>query len=750
MPQNEIKDPFLYDANAPTIKRDGTEIIDPFVGKDAPLAKPPGNSIQAVMEPIVAMGSGIAGTIAGGIGGLAALTTSGPGSRVDRAVDTAESIQSAMQFEPGTQAGDKGVENVANTAKAIAGTINNALANLVDLLDKQVDSERRPAVPREELPHNQLDFSNAIRDEGISRALGDVGFEIGGPAGGTIGEVLPEAVGSLAGVAGRGSKTANRISDAAGDVASDSSLFPESQFGRLDTPDQPNVGRPAVDEPVDFTPREPEAVRIAGDVRRGKTSAAADVDPDLDVLAAADELGVDLNPGHYSNNLAFQEVERAIKVNARSGLEAKERRALIEIGNRADELVERIGGARDKAGLSQEISDEITGTIKQLGDDAEVGYKAVNDAIPQQTRVDIKGNENSAVQSYLDNRLSELGGDESLLALSEKQLLKLVNGEANPTYGALDTVRRNVGNGFQKNRGVFKDDDGATLRRVYGALSEDQQNVARAFNVGDTYSDARGLVATRKTLEDQAVALFGKDLSQSLVPKMKSAGDALTKADVSKFNKLMLQLPEGRRAEVAATLLNDIFTSGSRRGGAIGQGFVAGFEMLNRNPTAKAAFFRYLPEGAEQRFNLIGKVYTSIIRSNQKPLGNPSGSAGPILAALDDPGSLGKIYQGVKKVAAAEGAGNLVGVPGVGGAGAIGAILAAKRTPVLVAADDFLSSPAFNRAIREAAQGNTDVADQVISNSAQFKKWATTINPGDARRIAAVGFIAWLSEEGEQ
>ena len=78
---------------------------------------------------------------------------------------------------------------------------------------------------------------------------------------------------------------------------------------------------------------------------------------------------------------------------------------------------------------------------------------------------------------------------------------------------------------------------------------------------------------------------------------------------------------------------------------------------------------------------------------------------------------------------------------------AIGSLIIKQRTPVIVAADQMLSSPEFTRAIGWAIDGDIVTANRIIENSPPFKKWLATTTPDVKRRIATTGIIAWLSSE---
>ena len=336
----------------------------------------------------------------------------------------------------------------------------------------------------------------------------------------------------------------------------------------------------------------------------------------------------------------------------------------------------------------------------------------------------------------------DLGGDESLLTKSEKTLKALVDNNQLPTYAALDRVRKNVGEGFRR-RGVFADDESGTLERVYAALSKDQLSAAEGFGVGEKLKQAQKLVADRKGLESQMIQIYGKNLQGSLISKITTSANALTKGDAAQIRKLMQSVPENLRQDVATSVLDDIFTAGTRNKASLGQGFVKAYEGLNRSPTAKTELFKHLPKEAARRFELIGKVATGIFKS--KALENTSKTARDVIAAMDDGGMFGKIYQTSKKIAAAEALTSSVGFPGAGATGVIGATLARSKKSANAAADELLSSDKFARAVKTAAIGKQKQSDNIIKKSAEYKRWARTASPEDIAKINKLGFVAWLT-----
>ena len=662
----------------------------------------------------------VTGATALPISGLAGIIAAIPDGRAP--AEAVEEVQRTLTFQPRTETGQAISAGLGGIVETGAKAVRAPFAGLAAAVQPSPEAAR--------------ETFGRVLEEGIGPTAGGAVLEAGGgPLLATGVRIIPEAIATILGTKGLKPRPEVPRIEA-----------PRAAAPRL-TPTEPavSVGRPGLDVPVDFTPPiSPES--IVASLKKGKPKAVAEaVFPDKQIIESAQRLGVDLNPEHYSTNVAFQDVARALKSKPGSKLEAAERVATQRLSTVADDLVEEIGGSIDKASVSESIRSQVVNSIDDLQTQANIAYDKVKQSIPAQTRV-----EPGLMREFIDQKIADFGGDVSLLSSAEKKLLNMLKRKEPPTYAALDRLRRDVGDGFNKRRGPFADESDGNLRQIYGVLSEAQNGIAASFGVGDLYAGARQLIVKRKGIEDSAVQLFGRNLSNSLVPQIRSTAVALSKGDVSRLNRLLEALPENRRVEVSATILGELFATGSRRGGALGQGFVSTFQSLNRNKAAKAALFENLPAASRKRFDDIGRVFSGIIKANQKPLSNPSGTAAGIIRSLDDASALSRIYDVGKRAAVAEGISTAVGIPGAGTAGTIGAVLAKGRTPVSVAADEMIASVAFKDAIQESITGTAAKADQIIQNSPQFKKWVGTVDQATAREIGTLGFISWLISEENQ
>lgn len=493
---------------------------------------------------------------------------------------------------------------------------------------------------------------------------------------------------------------------------------------------------------ADIPPEAKEYQNLVDDIRKGKEQKVAQqVLPDQEILDSAERLNVDLNPSHYSTNRAFIEVEQSLKSGTPgSRLGGVEEQAIVDTGRRADDLIKDLSGDIDKSLTDLKVKTEVQKNIANLNRKSDIAYASVNKAIPRPTKVVPEDS-----RKYMQQRLEDLGGDEALLTTAEKQLKRLTDSGRNPTYGSLDQVRRNVGDALGKNRGPFKDDERGVLEQMYKVLSNDQQGVADSFGVGAEYALGRKLVFGRKNLENKAVELFGKDVEGgTFLPKLRTASAALTKGDISGFNKIMNALPPNRRKEVAATTLNEIFTQGSRTGGDLGQGFVNAFASLNRNQGAKDALFKHLPIGARKRFDDIGRVSTGIFKSKAFQNNSRTAIANSLIQSMDDGTFWGKVMTTGKDVAVGTGIGMFFGGPGAGAAtGLVKGLLTPKGKSRITAGDAMLTSPRFKNAIQDAIKGDVQKSNS-FTKTQVFKNWLTQQSPDIKKEVAAIGLVPWL------
>lgn len=489
--------------------------------------------------------------------------------------------------------------------------------------------------------------------------------------------------------------------------------------------------------------------------------------PDPKVLKSAAALGVEekLLPSQFSQNQAFIEIEQGLASIPGSKLSAQQKEVTKVVAQKADDLITDFGGVIDKSALSAKVKDQMIKTIDNLDLESEKLYDVINETIPKRQIVNMDN-----VISSINNQAKDLGGAENLDAF-EKKILSLSRGKSTAgitsegirgtttrggaTYSLIDKERKKIGNALRKGQGVYKDESSAALSKMYGLLTEAQEEVAKEHGMGEVWSSAKSLVQQRKSLEEESINVLGKDLAGAIMPKVGAAIKKLTTGDYKDFDKIVRSLPKENRQEVVLSALNDAFTMGSRAEKQLSApGFVDWMEGLSRNKESKKRIYRELPRAARVRLENLFRVAKGMRNASKERI-----TTGRITALLDNfsdnGGMISKLYQTGKKVSVAEGATTAIGIPGAGTTGVIvDALSKRNKDPIAKAADNLLSSPEFQRAAKLTASSNVKTrsaklaADKALAKSERAKMWVSLL-PSDAKReVARVGILSYL--EGEE
>lgn len=481
---------------------------------------------------------------------------------------------------------------------------------------------------------------------------------------------------------------------------------------------------------------------------------AADAAPDKQILDAAGRIGVadKLIPSQYSGSQAYREIEQGLASIPGSQLNAQQKEAYAAVAQKADDLITQYGGTTDKSALSDRFKQQGLDTIADLEQKSDALYNQVSASIPATTQT-----APTSTIGLLTGKIAELG-DRSLLSAAERRTLaslSRVDGAGNPvapTYAALDLIRKEVGSGL-RGAGRFKDTESGALRRLYGALSEDQQRTADAAGVGQAFNAAKALVAQRKNVEDGLTQVLGKDLTGALSSTFGNSVKQLGAGNFKSFDKIIEQIPQNMRQEAVLTSLNDAFTAGSRAEKQMSApGFVDWYGGLQRNDAARQRLQKYLPIGASQQ---LDDIY--IVAKGMRDASKERITTGRISALLDnfanEGGMLGKLWDVGKKVGAAEGITTGLGIPGAGTVGVIASTLNKQKTPIAEAAGNLLASQRFKDTInafsRSGGTGAANVAAQEkrLMRTPVYQKWASALGDESKARVAAVGPLAYLTEQ---
>ena len=539
--------------------------------------------------------------------------------------------------------------------------------------------------------------------QGMEKASGDLGYDIQGPFLGALMTALPTAVLSVLGLKGV-RKMPGGSKPAANNLQGDAAV-----------------------------------TSIRDNMKNNNAQGVANqVNPDLNIVGAANELDIDLPASSYSQNIDYINAEQALKSQPDSNINRVETNAIEKLQRHANDLIESSGGEIDKGILDAKLREFYATEIEGLGAEAGPLFDQVRDTIPPDTQIPANN-----VRAHIAMQTQNLGNDK-LLNASEKQLKGLVGPDADSpaTYAGIDRVRGEVGRGYE-GMGPFGKDNVPDLEKTYGMLAKDQMKVAENFGVSEALESANKITTAQKELQKQFQSVYGRQLTGSAITQIKSAANQLITGNAAPFRKLMAAVPGDMRQAVAATMLNDIFSAGSR-GGKFGGGFRTAYAGLLKNKSAKDELFKYLPTDAGNRFDNMGKVATGLYNAIDKA--NHSKSARDIMFAMDDGSAFKKLTSGGSQMAAAEGLTQSVGFPGVGAA-LVGAkaYMGGVKTNRLAEADKMVVSPRFSQAIKVAMKANTKKGDAFITNAPVYKKWFATTTKAEQAEITKLGFVTWLT-----
>lgn len=460
---------------------------------------------------------------------------------------------------------------------------------------------------------------------------------------------------------------------------------------------------------------------------RAQKILAGESAPDAETIEAAKRLGIDdnLQADHVTTNQSFRELSQAIKSIPGSAARAQEIEGLQAIGKRADDLITELGGTKDLSTLSDNIKTQMLKTGDELDNAANGLYTQIRENIPTGTRASVPN-----TLAFIEDRVATLGGRENLSAL-EKSIVKKLSpktvseteqvpgrpgvtsptirvsqNEVQPLYGLVDDVRKTVGQAARMN-GPFKDADTGLAKKLYELITTDQEAAVKPLGMTEVVDAAKAAVRARKSLEDDTISLFGKNLGNSIVGNLAGGTMALGKGDTSKFVKMINAIPANLRQETTASALNYAFGKATQNGSLNFNTFARWYEGLQRNKQAREAVMANLPKEGRQSLEDLYKISNGVASASKERI--VTGRLNAITKELEGTDTaMQRIYDAARKaggIAAAEAATSSVGAPGVGLASGITSALMKSKPDVLKAADKLISDPAFISMAKSSVKG---------------------------------------------
>jgi hypothetical protein len=298
----------------------------------------------------------------------------------------------------------------------------------------------------------------------------------------------------------------------------------------------------------------------------------AQVNPEA--AAAAQRLNIDVPFDVLSDNPQVRNavgLTRALVAGEAEAAWETTTRAVIQ---RADEVSQQfdarfISGRPATGATSQNILDNLTNTRDTLKANSKVIYDRIDGIeggadglVPKSTIIDL-----SNLERTLQKVMTEVG--DKGLSSKEKELLELAT-QPGVTYGRLLREKSLIGKaqaGLESPYGSMAEAD---LKRLYGALAQDQLDNVGAIAGEEVRRELRGanlMTAKRKALEKRIIGAFGKEVDGSVAQKMQSAISTAATGDAAAFNRLMKVVPQELQKETVATALASV-TAGKAAGRA--------------------------------------------------------------------------------------------------------------------------------------------------------------------------------------
>jgi len=483
--------------------------------------------------------------------------------------------------------------------------------------------------------------------------------------------------------------------------------------------------------------------------------------PDAKTVAAAKRLGIDeyLQPDHVTTNQAYRELAQAVKSIPGSEARAAEMQGLEAVGQRAERLIDEIGGTTDVSTLDASVKARMQATQAALEKQADDLYARVRTEIPTKAEAPATN-----VLGFIKQRADELGGEANLTPMEKKIIARLTPKAGSktetvasdpaqaglmlpgwkptqqvttqtlkqPTYALLDDVRKDVG-AASRMMGPFKDADTGLAKKLYSLITEDQAAVVGSHGATDLFNAAKASVAVRKGLEDDLVSLFGKTLDGSIVGDLSGAVRTVAQGDTSKLLRLLKAVPENQRQEVMAAGLASAFRTAGTRGPINFTTYAKWYEGLLRNKQAYAAVMSNLPPPARKQISDLYRVSRGISAASRERI-----TTGRIMAVADEfkaaDNLAGRLYETAKQSAIGASVGTAAGAvmgPGVGAAVA-SALTRGAKPNAIKAADALIASPEFAQMVR--AGGDPAAKARRFAYSKPFTRYIRAV--GSPRELS--------------
>jgi len=510
-----------------------------------------------------------------------------------------------------------------------------------------------------------------------------------------------------------------------------------------------------------------------------KVAEAVEVDPEI--AQAAKDLGIDIADvpeNVLSSNENFRSLFGAVQSLPGSSLGANKKRLLQKLAEKAENIVDEVGGEVGNVSSSIKLQKDMKQMIDDMSDIEEIAYKKdLLDKIGASTEINPK-----VVMRTLNKRMAETGFEgltplekkifsrlapkvtTQTISKSRKGAFDFASGgrkvipavtetiTKNPTWTRIDDLRKEL-NKARFNKGEFKDMAAGELDLYTGLVRADQKALAESLGLGDNFEAAMNMTKIKKQTQESMQVLFGKALDKSLRKTLTPAVTNLAKGDIKEFTRFAKALPARDRSNMLTGVIGDFMINSKGADSLLDAAkFSKWFNDLSAKPEAKNALFSQLEPQAVQKIEAMGKLSSAIKRAGEDAITTGRiNSIGEAFKVSND--IVETLLDGGVKAAATTAA--VQGSPGFGAL--VGRMLkSAPKDDLAAKTAKVLGSPKFQKLVADMSS-NADPKiiakqDEAVKSSKAWKDYISKLPIPEADKIQLLNtsVVSFLSGEEER
>ena len=476
-----------------------------------------------------------------------------------------------------------------------------------------------------------------------------------------------------------------------------------------------------------------------------------------EAAAAAARLGIDLPPDVLSDNPLLKNAAAMTRDIKASEAAARFEVVVTEAAQAADEAMAAINGSPDLASVSERVLSSLTATQTALKNGARSLYDDVDAQVPKSALA----TPNNTTR-LLSDLTDELGGLDNLSSNERLLFDKLTNPDTPLTYAALVRLKQDIGRGLERGQGPYGDVNQGALKRLYGALAEDQLLTVEQIGGPELRSQLRlanQTTAKQKAFEKRIVSAFGKDLEGSIASKLRQSITAGTRGDIAGLNRILKTIPQELQREAIATAINSLSLPGGATDLPFGFAeFAKTIKGLKKNKPVYNKVISVLGPESNQFLNDLLIVSQRITEARGRVSQTGKANQALIAEGLTAENIFKRVLDtsiGRRVVRGAAAGGGVVSGGPAGGMAAdaiTDVLMSAGKTDRVSAAGNLLNSAAFKSLVDadfSANQVALQTALDKLEKSPAYKRWLKSVEmtPGAGRNLLQTSIVAGADGE---